>query len=431
MGVNQTSELYKGFIFDGIDSKGFGVYISGAGVYNAPERDIEEIEIPGRNGAYMLDRGRFHNITVTYPAGLFGTDSDEFAAGIRKLRNALASRRGYCKLIDEYNPLEYRMAVYRGGLEADPAAINGENKAAQFEIQFDCKPQRFRIDGDQPVKMTDGGTIDNPTLFDAKPTLMVGGYGDISINGDIITVQNIPIGELTIANNKSKAVGIYGTTAVVSTSTTIIEGPLDTGDPFTVRAQGGSSVCNASVESNQQVVDSVTYHAVQTSINIDSIPNYHDSFANQTAIFKPVSFVYGTSKTAYCDVVVSATAHEAATPANSLDYSFTMNFRLSYDGQKTITLRQSISNASTSISGNLGVSFNAIVGVSSKSALGNPLYIDLDIGEAYKEEDGELISSNAGVSLPSELPVLKPGANTIAFDNTVTELDIVPRWWEV
>ena len=131
MGVNQTSELYKGFIFDGIDSKGFGVYITGSGVYNAPEREIEAIEIPGRNGAYMLDRGRFHNVTVTYPAGMFARDGEDFADGIRKLRNALASRRGYCKLIDEYNPLEYRMAVYRGGLEVEPTAINGDNKAAQ------------------------------------------------------------------------------------------------------------------------------------------------------------------------------------------------------------------------------------------------------------------------------------------------------------
>lgn len=427
MGVIPVNENEKGFNFDGESSKTFDLFITGGAIFDAPERDVELIEIPGRNGALVQDLGRFKNVTVTYNCALTSTKEHEFVDAMRKVREWLCSKRGYCRLWDDFNPGEYRMAMFKGYIEV----TNEAPVVGRFDLSFDCMPQRFLLNGDNPVAVSDGGSIFNPTMFDAKPLLQVWGYGDISINGDIITVQNIPIGELTIANNKSKAVGIYGTTAVVSTSTTIIEGPLDTGDPFTVRAQGGSSVCNASVESNQQVVDSVTYHAVQTSINIDSIPNYHDSFANQTAIFKPVSFVYGTSKTAYCDVVVSATAHEAATPANSLDYSFTMNFRLSYDGQKTITLRQSISNASTSISGNLGVSFNAIVGVSSKSALGNPLYIDLDIGEAYKEEDGELISSNAGVSLPSELPVLKPGANTIAFDNTVTELDIVPRWWEV
>ena len=67
MGVNNTSALFKGFTFDGIDSKKYGVYITGEAVYNAPERDVEVISIPGRNGAYLLDNGRFSNITVTYP----------------------------------------------------------------------------------------------------------------------------------------------------------------------------------------------------------------------------------------------------------------------------------------------------------------------------------------------------------------------------
>ena len=73
----------------------------------------------------------------------------------------------------------------------------------------------------------------------------------------------------------------------------------------------------------------------------------------------------------------------------------------------------------------------AVSAYSTKSALGEPLYFDMDIGEAYKVEDGEIISVNNAVSFPAELPVLQPGPNSIAFDNTVDELDIVPRWWEV
>ena len=72
-----------------------------------------------------------------------------------------------------------------------------------------------------------------------------------------------------------------------------------------------------------------------------------------------------------------------------------------------------------------------IYAYSTKSALGEPLYFDLDIGEAYKIEGGELISVNNAVTMPAELPVLKPGANTITLGPNITELDIVPRWWEV
>ena len=52
--------------FGSITSSTYGIYISGEGVWNAPERDAEVIEIPGRNGAFIRDYGNFKNIQVTY-----------------------------------------------------------------------------------------------------------------------------------------------------------------------------------------------------------------------------------------------------------------------------------------------------------------------------------------------------------------------------
>ena len=157
MAVKPTpnNSLYKGFTFDGIDSRDYGVYISGDAVFDSPERDVEMIEIPGRNGSFALDKGRFGNITVSYPAGIFGEDEASFREGIRALRNALASRKGYCRLEDDYNPNEYRMAVYKKGLEVDPALL----KAGEFTIEFDCQPQRFLKSGENP--RTIGGSVVN------------------------------------------------------------------------------------------------------------------------------------------------------------------------------------------------------------------------------------------------------------------------------
>ena len=50
-----NDNLYKGLVFDGVDSRDYGIYITGDAVFNSPERDVEMIEIPGRNGAYALD----------------------------------------------------------------------------------------------------------------------------------------------------------------------------------------------------------------------------------------------------------------------------------------------------------------------------------------------------------------------------------------
>lgn len=148
MAVTSTGALFKALTFDNTSSRDYGVYITGQAVYNAPQRDVEMITIPARNGAFALDNGRFENIEVTYPAGIYADNEEDFAQAISDFRNFLCSKRGYCRLEDEYNPDEYRMAVYKSGLEVDPVQL----KAGQFEIVFECKPQRWLKSGEEPIR---------------------------------------------------------------------------------------------------------------------------------------------------------------------------------------------------------------------------------------------------------------------------------------
>lgn len=194
-----NNSIYKGLVFDDIDSRDYGIYITGEAVFNSPERDVEMIEIPGRNGTYALDKGRFHNIEVTYPAGLFGGSEADFAAGIRAFRNALASRIGYKRLEDDYNPNEYRMAVYKNGLDVTPAQL----KAGEFDIVFNCKPQRFLKSGETAIEVTSGDTITNPTPFESSPLLQAWGYGDININDETVTIDDVVIGNVILSNGST------------------------------------------------------------------------------------------------------------------------------------------------------------------------------------------------------------------------------------
>ena len=106
MAVTQTGAMYKSLTFDNQTSREYGVYITGEAVYNAPERAVEMISIPGRNGSFALDQGRFENIEVTYPAGIFAENESDFAQAVSDFRNFLCSKKGYCRLTDEYNPSE-------------------------------------------------------------------------------------------------------------------------------------------------------------------------------------------------------------------------------------------------------------------------------------------------------------------------------------
>lgn len=412
MAVKPTpnNNLYKGLVFDGVDSRDYGIYITGDAVFNSPERDVEMIEIPGRNGAYALDKGRFGNIEVSYPAGIFGDTEADFRQGIRAFRNALASRKGYKRLEDDYNPTEYRMAVYKNGLEVTPTAL----KAGEFTITFDCQPQRFLKSGETAVSVASGGTLNNPTLFESHPLLQVWGYGDIGINDDTITISDVVIGE-TILQNSSRNTASHVNTKLWQVYLNTEK--LRTGD--TIKVSGVKSEFG---------VNSYILSAEYNILSGDVTPIYTGISVSMMGVkFPDLEFTLGTAKTYTARWTCSVTLSGGSTR----EYTTTSQVSISAAGRVSFYVSVTPTTAQTEVARLLVSSYESIVGYSTKSALGEPLYFDLDIGEAYKEEDGAIVSVNNAVSFPAQLPVLKSGANTITYENTVDQFKIVPRWWEV
>ena len=410
MAITQTGAIYKAFSFDNVSSRDFGVYITSEAVYNAPERDVEMISIPGRNGAFALDKGRFENIEVKYPAGIFADNETDFAHAVSDLRNYLCSKKGYLRLTDEYNPDEYRMAVYKSGLEVSPVQL----RAGEFEIIFECKPQRWLISGDTAITVTNNGTLTNPTLFEASPMLEVKGYGNIGINGETVTVQNAQLGEIKISDS--------ATTSSVS----LTVDNLNAGDSIIKKTNlepyvdvvisfpsGSTNSCEASMRSTGTGGTVTVSRMTTNSYRIRMIPTL-------------TGFVNGTSSTATAEALISI-------QPSSTSYSKVLTVEVAYNAStNSITLTSNFDSAWPS-----GFSYRyeykhpTYYGISSKNILPSPMYIDLDIGDAYGIVDGAPLSFNNVVQIPADLPTLKAGSNTITYDNTVTDLKVIPRWWKI
>lgn len=433
MAVVRTGAMFKSFTFDGESSRDYGIYITGAAVFNAPERDVEMVEIPGRNGAYALDRGRFANIEITYPAGMFaGTDAD-FAEAISAARNWLASKKGYVRLQDEYNPGEYRLAVYKSGLDVDPATLS----AGEFDLTFECMPQRFLVSGETAQTVASGGTITNPTRFSSRPLLEVYGYGGITLNGAELSINSSPLGNVILSNSqRSSQYGFHemgaGTTFSLpvsfSRTASLNAGDAITVDPATVFIEvfrtGNMEGASAEVVGAQISGGPTGSDFVDSSGRILS---FLETFTVGLA-----GCVYGTPQETEIREAVTATYTDTGSGTQvSLDLS--IRGRAEYDGAETITFSGTVKGATGAPGVDVGfvISSGTITGNSTKSALGEPAYVDLDIGEAYKIEDGAVVGINNSVSLPGDLPELNPGENTVTFDGTITSLGIIPRWWKV
>lgn len=173
-------------IFGGKRSLDFGIYISGSGSYNAPERDVEIISIPGRNGDLILDNGRFSNITVTYPAFIHR----DFQRQAKAARDWLLSSSGYQRLEDTYNPELFRLARFSGPMDFD---TRFQNLGGETTLAFDSKPQRFLKSGEHPMILTAAAEIRNPTSYPAQPLINIygSGSGAISVNGSVVSISDI------------------------------------------------------------------------------------------------------------------------------------------------------------------------------------------------------------------------------------------------
>lgn len=416
MALNTTASNFKGFTFDTYNSKNYGVYLTGAGVYNAPVRAVEMVSIPGRNGAFALDQGRFENIEVTYHASIVADNETDFANGIANFRNAICSKVGYQRLEDEYNPDEYRMAVYKSGLDVTPKML----RTGEFDIVFDCKPQRFLKSGENSSYVANNGTVTNPTLFDAKPVLQVWGYGEIGIGGQPIKINSEPLGEVTLYSRSTanQNFSIEPTLSKLNTSDTI---SLSYGTNIMVTVPSGYEITEAYRVAAQDQYITPDYETIVSSRSFSA--NYTITTA---------TFAKGTSSTSSTSVARYIIKFQPIGPGTTRQATYTFASSVAYNGSSRFTQTMSVTEQGTAdVTLNWNNNLLVMTGDSTQSALGQPLYFDLDIGEAYKKENGEIISVNNAVEMPAELPTLKPGSNTITYDNTVTQFKIVPRWYKV
>lgn len=175
------------FTLNGVDSRNYGVYISGQGTFNSPARNLDFIEVPGKDGDLIGLSTRLENGEYRYNNAFIYTN---FHDNIENFKSFLMSVPGYRKLVDTYHPNEYRLVAYSGNLEVNPTS---KNDAGQFDIVFISKPQIYLASGDTVVTLTASGTITNPTLFASKPLLRIYGAGTIIINGIEITISNADV----------------------------------------------------------------------------------------------------------------------------------------------------------------------------------------------------------------------------------------------
>ena len=310
------------------------------------------------------------------------------------------------------------MGTYISGLEVKPIK---HNTASQFDIVFDCKPQRWLMGGEAAIGITSGDTLLNPTLFDASPLLEVKGNGTIGFNGYEIDVANAELGEIYLAIEKT---AIPNPTAYSDFSNTLLNSGDDIYvDGIMVYAWTAQAYALSATNSNANF---------STTFRKDTSVDY-DKYIVATKV-KPFTAKLGTVYEASDTVTI-----QGLQSLSSGTFTATINIVVRVNTYYSPSDRSfcSVTPTVTTTSSGDGacykddVAFGTIRGYSTQPIPADPAYIDCEIGEAYAIDGSTVVSLNRIIDLGSDLPKLASGANTITYDNTITELKIHPRWWKV
>lgn len=185
--INQHYLMTKRkFWFDNKCCTEFGIIATGLHTFNAPERDVQKVRVPGRNGDLVIDNGHFKNVSVSYPISIY-KDFSEKAMGAKSW---LLSSGGYKKLEDAYNPGFFRMAMFTGPIDFDVKLLG---RIGETTLNFDCKPQLYDMDGTYPQSFDKPSILFNQYEFPALPIVNVygSGSGTLTIGEKTIQIKNM------------------------------------------------------------------------------------------------------------------------------------------------------------------------------------------------------------------------------------------------
>lgn len=163
------------FTFNGVSTSQFKLLISEKNIYSAPTRNLNVINVPGRDGDLIYDNGSFNNVELSYTCSCKDIN---IKAG--DIKNWLSKEAGYKVLTDTYDPSFFRYASLNNGLEISEMITS----VGTFIVKFSCKPYRYNIEGQNTITLntsTTAKTITNPYEYSSLPLISITGTKAITL----------------------------------------------------------------------------------------------------------------------------------------------------------------------------------------------------------------------------------------------------------
>lgn len=194
------------FTYLGKNSLDFGIRVEEGVTFDSPERDINFLEISGRDGDVGIDNQRLKSINKSFPVTIFPVQGKSFSQQMTNISNWLKTQTGNV-LLDVSSEPEYS---YYGFYYEQYSVEKFFKVYGRAVINFKIQPYKFLKSGLTPV--TSPTSLSNPTTRDARPLITIKGTGNITlqIGTEKLTLKNVD-GGVVVDSLKQVVTNLDGT----------------------------------------------------------------------------------------------------------------------------------------------------------------------------------------------------------------------------
>ena len=171
-------------IYGGEASSDYGMVVAEAPLFERPARKQTVYKVAGRSGDVIFQQDAWSDVVRSYNVWISKFPDADLVESVNAFEAWLNSQNGYQRLEDNFEPDTFRLAYYSGG----DSFSNTLLKYGEATIRFTCRPERFLKEGEQPISVSNGSKINNPTRFESKPLIHIEGSGAVSLSIEGVTI---------------------------------------------------------------------------------------------------------------------------------------------------------------------------------------------------------------------------------------------------
>ena len=148
--------------------------------FSSPTRDVNSIQVPGRDGDLMMDNGRFNSVIRSVPCRVEVPNGVDIEQAINNINNWLIDD-GRFHEFEWDSDSEFR---YLARVNGDVVTRRLLSRLGNTTIDFRLHPIKYLKSSFVDFLVNSGDNVTNHFSVEAKPELYIVGSGNITINID-------------------------------------------------------------------------------------------------------------------------------------------------------------------------------------------------------------------------------------------------------